>query len=95
MAFHKAKVLAELSGTLMSVDSEDVRVGDIHFGIGGHAVRRITVAPHRPTADEKTDPEHFAYCAVPLDALAGWVGYTYQIPIGAPTLVLRPTEPKE
>jgi hypothetical protein len=36
--------LAELSGTLMSVDIDDVLVGDVMF-MGGHLVRRVGTKP--------------------------------------------------
>jgi hypothetical protein len=102
MRLHKSEVLAELSGSLMSVDSGDVEVGDIVF-LGGSCIRRVWTKPRVPSIPAQADPDHYYWQGLALDAPTdGSVArYNYQMPIGQKRLIFRPaptvvgTEPDE
>ncbi len=44
MSTHPTVILANVSGTLMTADIDDVEVGDLMF-MGGHLVRRVWTRP--------------------------------------------------
>lgn len=93
MSTHTLKVLAELSGTLMTLDIDDVERGDIMF-MGGHLVRRVWTRPSERTY--RVNHEFRVWQGLKLDQPTdGSVARgEFQTAIGTAVLVFREREPK-
>jgi hypothetical protein len=92
MSFHATTVLAALSGTLMSVDIDDVELGDIMF-MGGHLVRRVWTRPRDRTYH--ANHEFRAWQGLKLnEPINGSAARgEFQTAIGAAVLIFRESDP--
>lgn len=79
----------------MSVDIDDVRIGDIMF-MGGHLVRRVWTTPREDTHLLTPEIVHRRWPGLHLDRPTDGSAarYTFYTPVGQPCLILRSTTPR-
>jgi hypothetical protein len=93
MSTHPTTVLAELSGTLMSLDIDDVEAGDIMF-MGGHLVRRVWTRPRDRTYRQSTTFRTWQGLKLDQPTDGSVARGEFQTAIGTAVLIFRESEPK-
>lgn len=92
MPTHATRTLAPLTGTLMTVDIDDVQIGDVMF-MGGHLVRRVTTVPSERTYRKDHMDSFRVWLGIKVDEALGQRGTIageYNTPVGQACLIMRP-----